>query len=200
MQDVCYIDDLNRAMTLLKPLRLEILRRLDEPRTCPELGDFFDETAQKIYYHIKALEAAGLVEKVEERRVRGVMEGYYQAAARSYWLAPKLVGQIGGAQQAGDQMSLRMLLELAEEVIEDTGKLGSLSVMGSHVASLSLSAHVDLPDASRRAAFLKEVQVVFQQLAHKYGLPEDELTVTDEQGFRLVLMCYPKSDFSTGHG
>ncbi len=200
MQDVCYIDDLNRAMTLLKPLRLEILRRLDEPRTCPELGDFFDETAQKIYYHIKALEAAGLVEKVEERRVRGVMEGYYQAAARSYWLAPKLVGQIGGTQQAGDQMSLRMLLELAEEVIEDTGRLGSAFVIGSPVASLSLSAHIHLPDGSRRAAFLKEVQVVFQQLAHKYGLPEDELAVTDEQGFRLVLMCYPKSDLPTGHG
>lgn len=195
MQDVCYIEDLDQAITLLKPLRLDILRRLDEPRTCPELADFFGETPQKIYYHMKALETARLVEKVEEKRVRGVVEGYYQAAARSYWLAPKLVGQIGTGRQARDQLSLRVLLELAEEVIEDTGKLGSLSPLGSNVPSLSLSAHIHLPNVHRRAEFLKEVQVVFQELARKYGLPDDDQPIiTDEQGFRLVLMCYPKPD------
>lgn len=202
MQDVCYIEDLDQAMTLLKPQRLEIIHRLDAPRTCPELADYFDESAQKIYYHIKALETARLVEKVEERRVRGAVEGYYQATARSYWLAPKLVGQIGTASQSRDQMSLRVLLGLAEEVIEDIGKLGGASVMGSEVPSLSLSAHIHLPDARRRAAFLTEVQAVFQQLATKYGLPEHETPViTDEQGFRLVLLCYPKPDVpSPGKG
>jgi len=151
MQDVCYIEDLDRAMTLLKPQRLEILRRMDTPRTCPELADYFDESAQKIYYHVKALETARLVEKVEEKRVRGAVEGYYQASARSYWLAPTLVGQIGTPTQARDQMSLRVLLGLAEEVIEDTGKLGSASALGTDVPSLSLSAHIHLPDARRRA-------------------------------------------------
>lgn len=192
MQDVCYIEDVEQAMTLLKPQRLDILRRLDEPRTCPELADYFDETPQKIYYHVKALETAGLVEKVEEKRVRGAVEGHYRAVARSYWLAPKLIGQVGSAKQSRDQASLRVLLGLAEEVIEDTGKLGSASTLGSDVPSLSLSAHIYLPDSKRRGEFLGEIQQVFQALAEKYGLPEDELTVTDEQGFRLVLMCYPK--------
>jgi DNA-binding transcriptional ArsR family regulator len=192
MQDVLYIEDVTQAMTLLKPIRLEILKRLDEPRTCPELADYFDETPQKVYYHVKALENAGLVDKVGERRVRGTIEGHYQASARSYWLAPKLVGQIGGAKAAQDQLSLRVLLELAEEVHDDIGKLGNKSALGGDVPSLSLSAHIHLPDGSRRAAFLQELQEVFHQLARKYGLPEDEPLITDEQGFRLVLMCYPK--------
>ena len=192
MQDVLYIEDVNQAMTLLKPIRLEILKRLDEPRTCPELAEYFDETPQKIYYHVKALEAAGLVEKGEERRVRGVVEGHYQASARAYWLAPKLVGQIGGAKVAQDQVSLRVLLDLAEEVHDDIGKLGNQSALGRNVPSLSLSAHIHLPDGNRRAAFLQELQEVFQQLARKYSLPEEEALLTDEQGFRLVLMCYPK--------
>lgn len=202
MQDVCYIEDLDRAMTLLKPQRLEILRRMDSPRTCPELADYFGESAQKVYYHVKALETARLVEKVEEKRVRGAVEGYYQASARSYWLAPTLVGQIGTPTQARDQMSLRVLLGLAEEVIEDTGKLGSASALGTDVPSLSLSAHIHLPDARRRAEFLTEVQAVFQQLAIKYGLPENkDPVITDEQGFRLVLLCYPKPDLpSPGKG
>lgn len=202
MQDVCYIEDLDRAMTLLKPQRLEILRRMDTPRTCPELADYFGESAQKVYYHVKALETARLVEKVEEKRVRGAVEGYYQASARSYWLAPTLVGQIGTPTQARDQMSLRVLLGLAEEVIEDTGKLGSSSALGTDVPSLSLSAHIHLPDARRRAEFLTEVQAIFQQLAIKYGLPENkDPVITDEQGFRLVLLCYPKPDLpSPGKG
>ena len=33
--------------------------------------------------------AAGLVERVAERRVRAIAEGVYQAAARSYWLLPR---------------------------------------------------------------------------------------------------------------
>jgi len=195
MQDIYYIEDLDQAMTLLKPQRLDILRRLDAPRTCPELADFFDETPQKIYYHMKALETADLVKKVEEKRVRGAIEGYYQAVARSYWLAPKLVGQIGTEAQSRDQLSLGILLRLAEEVMEDIGKLGSASVLGSDVPSLSMSAQIHLPDARRRAEFLNELQAVFQELARKYSLPaQNEPGVTDEQMFRLALICYPKPE------
>jgi DNA-binding transcriptional ArsR family regulator len=191
MQDVCYIEDVEQAMTLLKPIRLEILRRLGEPRTCPELASEFEESAQKIYYHIKALEEAGLVNKVAEKRVRGTVEGYYQAKARSYWLAPKLVGQIGGKEQARDQASLRMLLELAEDVIDDAGKLGTASEAGQNVPSLSLSAQIHLADAKQRATFLAELQTVFQSLALKYGIGADSENVAN---FRLVLMCYPKQE------
>jgi DNA-binding transcriptional ArsR family regulator len=190
MQDVYYIDDLEQAIALLKPMRLEILRTLDEPRTCPELAERFGDTAQKVYYHIKALESARLVRKVSERRVRGTIEGHYQAIARSYWLAPSLVGQIGGETQSRDQVSLRALLSLAEEVIADTGHLGSASAEGESVPSLSMSGHLHLPDGRRRGEFMREVQAIFQELARKYGRAEaaDALTADD---FRLVLMCYP---------
>jgi DNA-binding transcriptional ArsR family regulator len=192
MRDVFYIEDVEQAVALLKPIRIEILKRMDHPVTCPDLADWFGESAQKIYYHVKALEKAGLVEKVEERRVRGVVEGYYQARARSYWLAPQLVGQIGGEAISQDQISLRVLLSLAEEMHSEIGKLGQQAEAGQDVPSLSLSAHVHLPDAGRRNEFLREVQTFFQHLATRYGLPEDDIGITDGQGFRLVLVCYPK--------
>jgi DNA-binding transcriptional ArsR family regulator len=200
MQDVCYIEDIEQAMTLLKPLRLEILRRLDSPRTCPELAAEFEESAQKIYYHVKALQEAGLVDRVAEKRVRGTVEGYYQAKARSYWLAPKLVGAIGGAHHARDQASLRVLLQLAEDVIEDTGKLGSVSEAGQQVPSLSLSAQIHLADSAQRAEFLQELQTTFQVLALKYGIAQNDDDADDDTGksanFRLVMMCYPKQAIS----
>lgn len=194
MQDVFYIEEIEQATALLKPARLELLKRLDEPRTCPELADMLGDSAQKIYYHVKALEKVGLVEKVDERRVRGVVEGYYRAKARSYWLAPQLIGQIGGERMTRDQISLRVLLDLAAEIHDDIGKLGNQAAVGKDVPSLSLSAHIHLPDASRRAEFLQEVQATFQNLARKYGIPQDDVDIADEQGFRLVLVCYPKQE------
>lgn len=197
MQDMFYIEQLDQAVTLLHPLRIELLKRMDEPRTCPELADYFDSTPQKIYYHVKALEKAGLVIKTGEHRVRGVVEGYYQARAKSYWLAPSLVGQVGGEKTVRDQTSLRFLLALAEEVQDDIGHLGQLSAEGNDVPSLGLSAHIYLPDGERRAEFMDDVQILFKDLAYKYGLPPDE-TESDLVGkmFRLVLACYPKGEGS----
>jgi DNA-binding transcriptional ArsR family regulator len=193
MQDVLYIEAVEQAATLLHPLRMDLLQRMDEPRTCPELAEIFDTTPQKIYYHVKALQNAGLIEKVEERRVRGAVEGYYQAKARSYWLAPHLVGQIGGGRAAQDQTSLRFLLNLAEEVHDDIGRLGQKSEAGSNVPSLGMSAHIYLPDGERRAEFLNDVQETFQALATKYGIPPDEMDADlIGRAFRLILACYPK--------
>jgi DNA-binding transcriptional ArsR family regulator len=191
MQDVRYIEDIEQALALLKPQRLEILKRLAEPRTCPELAVIFDDSPQKIYYHVKALESAGLVDKIAERRVRGAVEGIYQARARSYWLAPSLVGQIGSPAQARDQASLRVLLSLAEDVIDDVGKLGERSGVGESVPSLSMSAHIHLTDGKRRAAFMRELQSTFQDLARKYSIDNAE---DQAESFRLVMLCYPKSE------
>ncbi|HXV97961.1 MAG TPA: helix-turn-helix domain-containing protein, partial [Anaerolineae bacterium] len=196
MQDDLYIETADQALTLLKPLRIELLKRMDEPRTCPELASYFDETPQKIYYHVKALERAGLVEKMAERRVRGVVEGYYQAKARSYWLAPRLLGELGGQRLTQDQMSLHFLLSLAAEVHDDIGRLTNRAEQ--EIPSLGLSAQIVLPDGNKRADFLQEVQTIFQDLARKYGSRgEDEAAAANEQMFRLVLACYPK-DLSKG--
>src|SRR5258708_37059992 len=186
MQDVCYIEEVDQAMAVLKPIRLEILRRLDEPRTCDELAEVFQESTQKIYYHVKALQEAGLVEKVADKRIRGTVEGYYQAKARSYWLAPSLVGKVGTLQQTRDQASLRILLQLAEDVIEDTARLGSKSEAGQPVASLSLSAQIHLAYSAQSAEFLQVLQTTFPNLAFDSGIAE---VADDYMIFRLALVC-----------
>src|SRR5882672_144538 len=112
MRDVMLVETTEQASAVLNPLRLELLRRADEPRTCAEFAQALGETPQKIYYHVKVLERAGAIEKVRERRVRAISEGHYRATARTYWLSPKLVGRIGGARRAPDQMSVGFLLTL----------------------------------------------------------------------------------------
>src|SRR5215213_8010819 len=61
MLDTLYIEDVAQADALLKPKRVQIMRELAEPRTCTEIGGVMGETPQAIYYHVKRLQAAGLV-------------------------------------------------------------------------------------------------------------------------------------------
>jgi DNA-binding transcriptional ArsR family regulator len=194
MQDVYYINEVEQAAALMNPLRIEMLKHMDEPRTCPELAEVFGETAQKLYYHVKALEKANLVEKVAERRVRGVVEGIYQAKARAYWVSPQLVRALGG-EDTGSQTNLRFLLTLAEEVHDDIGRLTQVLENSDDVPTMALSAHVHLPDADARAEFLDEAQQLFEALARKYGA-QAGIGATSGQLFRLVLAAYPKVEKS----
>jgi len=87
MQDTLLLDRIDQANALLQPARLDVLRQLAEPRSCPQVAAALGLTTSRVHYHVKVLEKAGLVERVAERRVRAVVEGVYQAAARSYWLS-----------------------------------------------------------------------------------------------------------------
>ncbi len=126
MREILYLEQIEQAEVLLKPQRVEVLRQLAEPRTCTEVAARLDQTPQRVYYHVKQLVAAGLVELVNERKVRGITEGIYQAAARSYWLSPRLVGRIG-LRRARDELSLGYLLDLMEEVQADIAGLDRTS-------------------------------------------------------------------------
>ncbi len=192
MQDVLYIDELEQAAALLKPARLDLLQAMGEATTCTELADRLGSTPQKVHYHVKALERAGVIEKVAERKVRGVHEGIYRAKAQSYWLSPRLVGQVGGARRARDQASLGYLISLAEEVQEDVGRLAAQQQGDEELPSLALAAQIDLKDASTRAEFMHAVREMFQTLAERFA------TTGDDPGsmFRLALACYPEKEGS----
>src|SRR5260370_9427023 len=122
MRDVVYLDQIEQAEVLLKPQRIDVLRQLADARSWTEAGVELDETPQGVYYHVKRLLEAGLVRQVAERRVRGIHEGIYQAAGRSYWLSPGLVGRIG-LRQTRDRLSLGYLVDLMEDVQADRAAL-----------------------------------------------------------------------------
>ena len=65
------IEDADRARLALSPLRRRILRALREPGSASSLAAALKLPRQRIGYHLRALEAAGLVELVEERARRG---------------------------------------------------------------------------------------------------------------------------------
>jgi len=190
MQDVHFIEKADEAVELLKPVRIEILTLLDKPSTCPQLARKLNLTTQKVNYHIKVLKSAGLVRLVEERRNRGILEGVYQAVAKSFWFSPRLVSHLGSERESRDQASLAHLLQLAEQLQIDVGHLGEKTASG-RVASLGLSAKIQLKSGADRSAFMKELTEQFQGLARKYGSRQSDDTDGGDS-FKLMLACYPQ--------
>ena len=179
MRDVLYLEEIEQAEALLKPQRVEVLRQLAEPRTCSEVAEALGQTPQRVYYHVKRLVEAGLVDQVAERKVRGVHEGIYQAGARSYWLSPRLVGRIG-LRKVRDELSLGYLLDLMEEVQAD---IAALDRRAPELPSIGLSGEIRvLPE--RRQEFLHELQTTLQDLFTRYGGSEGD-------AFKLAIACYP---------
>jgi DNA-binding transcriptional ArsR family regulator len=180
MRDVVYLERIEQAEALLKPQRIEVLRQLAEPRSCTEVAVELGQTPQRVYYHVKRLVEAGLVRQVAERRVRGIHEGIYQAAARSYWLSAGLVGRIG-LRQTRDQASLGYLVDLMEDV---QAEVAALDRTRPDLPSIGVSGEIRvLPE--HRAAFL-DVQ---PQTRHDHFTRKGR---AEGDAFRLAVACYPK--------
>jgi DNA-binding transcriptional ArsR family regulator len=182
MRDVVYLEQIEQAEALLKPQRIEVLRQLAEPRTCTEVAGRLGQTPQRVYYHVKRLVDAGLVDQVSERKVRGIHEGIYQASARSYWLSPRLVGRIG-LRKARDELSLGYLLDLMEEVQAD---VAALDRTAPELPSIGVSGEIRVPPQHRQE-FLDDLQTMLRDLFTRYGGAEGD-------AFKLAVACYPKGE------
>ncbi len=182
VRELLYIDRIEQAEALFKPQRVEVLRQLAEPRSCTQVGAALGVTPQRVYYHVNRLVEADLVSQVSERRVRGIHEGIYQASAQSYWLSPKLVGTIG-LRRAQDDLSLRYLLNVVEDVQSD---LAAFEGGTGDLPTLGVSGEVHL-HAGKRQAFLDDLRATLQALFTRHGGGG-----SDGETFRLAVACYPK--------
>ena len=182
MLDTLYIDAVEQADALLKPKRVEVLRQLAEPRTCTQIGQVLGDTPQAVYYHVKRLQAHGLVSLVEEHRVRGIIEGVYQSVAKSFWVAPAIVGRLGEPRTREALLGLGFLLDLTEDMQRDLARLASGPPT---LPSFGIAGDIRLAPEDG-AAFVSELQRAFGEVLTRYG-------GGDGHAFRLALACYPNS-------
>jgi DNA-binding transcriptional ArsR family regulator len=180
MRDVLYLEKIDQAEALLKPQRVEVLRQLAEARTCTQVAARLGQSPQRVYYHVKRLVDAGLVDLISQRRVRNLQEGIYRASARSYWLSPRLVGRIG-LPRTHDELSLGYLLNLVEDVQAD---VAALDRAAPELPSIGVSGEIRVPP-QRRQEFLTELRATLENLFTRYGGSEGD-------AFKLALACYPR--------
>lgn len=194
MLDVDVIEDPAAATDLLDPLRARILAELVEPGSASSLAPVLDQPRQKINYHLRALEAHGLVTLVEERPRRGLTERVFRSSARSYVVSPGVVGPNATDPEAMDRLSARYLIALgARLVTEVAGLVRGAEGAGRPLATLSIDRDIRLASAEARAAFTDELAASVRDLAARYH----DAAAPEGRWHRLVVAAHPRPPTGT---
>ncbi|MBO9554952.1 helix-turn-helix domain-containing protein [Cellulomonas sp.] len=186
MQDVEVIEDAEAAAAALDPVRARLLGELAVPASAAGLAARVGIARQKVNYHLKALEAHGLVALTEERRHGGLTERVLQATAASYVVSPAAVTASAADPAASpDHQSAGYLVALAARVVREVGALARRAgVSGRRLPTLTVDTQIGFRSAADRAAFADDLTAAVLDLAARYHHD-------DGQQYRLVVAAHP---------
>jgi DNA-binding transcriptional ArsR family regulator len=185
--DVEVIEDPAAAEVALDPVRARLLRELAEPASAAALAARIGIARQKVNYHLRALEAHGLVTLAEVRKHGGISERVLQATAASYVVSPGALSESAvDPAAASDRLSARYLVALAGRIVREVGNLArKAGAAGKRLPTMSIDTEIRFRSAEDRAAFADEITSAVIDLAARYHHD-------DGRPHRLVVAAYPK--------
>ncbi|WP_224386332.1 helix-turn-helix domain-containing protein [Pseudonocardia sp. ICBG1293] len=162
------IEDPTAAAIALDPVRARLLRLLREPGSATSLAPVTGMSRQKVNYHLRALEAHGLVELVEERRRGNMTERVLRASADAFVISPRAwVLLAPDPERSPDTLSVQWLLALADRLLREVGRLVT-GARGRRVATFAIDGEITFATAADRAAFTRELGEATRALAARY--------------------------------
>lgn len=189
MNEIDVIDDPRAAEVSLHPVRSRMLAVLAEEGTASGVAAKLGLTRQKANYHLRELEAHGLVELVEERRKRNTTERVMRATASSYVISPTALPTVApNPDRAPDQLSARWLLALAGRMVQELGVLIARSRAAKQpLATFAIDSEIAFANARERAAFVAELSAQVDSLVANYHAG----TAPGARKHRLILALHP---------
>ncbi|MGH8906331.1 MAG: helix-turn-helix domain-containing protein [Egibacteraceae bacterium] len=189
MHDVEVIEDSAAAAVALDPVRARLLAELVEPGSAAALAARVGIARQKVNYHVRALEAHGLVELAEERKRGGITERVLRATAASYIISPAALGETAvDPDEATDRLSARYVVALAGRVVREVGSLARLAdAAGKRLPTMAIDTEIRFRSATDRAAFADELTAAVIDLASRYHHD-------DGRPHRLVIAAHPRPE------
>lgn len=191
-----------RAGVLLHhPLRLQILSRAHSPHSATEIAADLDVPRQKVNYHVHELARARFLVKAGRRRKRNLYEQRWVASARSYVLAPEVLGPVVADRgKVEDKLSAAYLLALGAQMQSELGNaLGEATNQGKRLSTLAVEAELRFTSAAQRQRFTSALRGAIEQVVAEHTSPAVQPDGTPGPGrpFRLALGCYPIPPEST---
>ncbi|HEU5305450.1 MAG TPA: winged helix-turn-helix domain-containing protein, partial [Gemmatimonadales bacterium] len=152
----------DHALVLLDPERRRLVEALaTAPDSASGLARRLGEKRQRLNYHLRLLEDAGLVELAEERQKGNCTERVLRLAARRFVLDPGTVGNlaVSDPDEAGDdRFSATYLLALAARVIRELADLlERATTQRTRLATASVNTTVRLGSPADFDAFVRDL-------------------------------------------
>lgn len=184
-----YLDEPDRVAAALPPLRRQLLGRLRVPASATQLATSLRIPRQRVNYHLRALEAIGLVELVEERQRRGCTERIMRAKPGALVVNPTLMGVDENVPEPdgalADQHSAEHLVGVAAAAVRDVARMQVRATeSGKRLLTFTIETHVRFADPAAAHQFTEEVTTLITQMATTY----------DTEGgrpYRVVAAGYP---------
>jgi len=204
------VGDARAASALLKPLRQKMLQCLEEPDSAAGLARRLGLPRQRLNYHLRELEKAGLVELAEERGAGACAERLFRTRAEAYLISPEALGVMApsapthdagesgagksGAGKSGAEKTLRDRFSWAHLVTLLGKALRDLTVLRRRadraqapLATISLESEIRFRSAAELARFSRRLTATVAGLVAEF---HDEDSAAGRP-YQLVLGCYP---------
>jgi DNA-binding transcriptional ArsR family regulator len=185
-----YVEEPEKLRVALSPIRRRLLELLREPSSATQLAAELELPRQRVNYHLRELEKAGLIELVEERQRRGFTERILRAKAATLVVDPAVMGHAFTGIQ--DQYAAEHLVDVAAGTVRDVARMQSAAdADGKRLLTFTLEAEVrfaEPADVHRFTDALTEaVRRTIEQFDTESGRP-----------YRLIAGGHPASRRTEG--
>lgn len=156
------------ALLSVSPFRRQLLERLREPASATQLAADLEVGRQRVNYHLRELERAGLVELVEERRRRGCVERVLRARAATQ-----------------DRHAAEHLIVTAGDVVRDVSRMQEAAAeAGRRLLTFTIETEVRFAQPEEIEQFGEALAAAVAQVAAGFG-------ASAGRPYRVVAGGYP---------
>jgi DNA-binding transcriptional ArsR family regulator len=183
-----YVEEPEKVRLALSPIRRRLLDLLREPSSATQLAATLELPRQRVNYHLRELEKAGLVELVEERQRRGFTERILRASA-GLVVDPAVMGSAFTSIQ--DQYAAEHLVEVAAGTVRDVARMQSAAdADGKRLLTFTVEAEVRFAQPGDVHQFTDALTAAMQRVV-------EEFDSAGGRPYRLVAGGHPAPSKST---
>ena len=188
VDDIQVLADAAAVEMALDPTRASILDALTEPGSAATVAEAVGSTRQKVHYHLKALEAHGLVEPAGERMWGGITERLVRRTARRLVVSPDVLHTAAiDPNEVADRLSAAYLIAVNARSVSEVGSISRSAPAGMRLPTLTVDTVIGFRSPDDRASFAADLQAAVTALVARYHHD-------DGRPHRLTISSYPKPE------
>lgn len=192
--DELVLDDLDTLAEVTHPVRGPIVRRLKSPRSAAELAGEMQVPVTRLYHHLNALEARGLIRVVATRRVGAATERRYQVVARALRFGDDSLADLDGRELAH---AVGAVFDLAKLDLQRELEAGAASRADHGLDAVLVSMSGFRLGATRQAELVARLTALIDEFTDDDDDDDDdEVDAAGEERtrYRLFVAAHPVSD------
>jgi len=184
------LDDASTARVALSPLRRELLGLLRTPTSAAGLAEALAMPRQKIGYHLRLLEKAGLIAAVETRRRRGFTETLFEARSDALLIDPMILAPPDPeAVDKQDRFAAGHLVRTAAGIVRDVSRMREAAAdEGSRLLTFTVEADVAFARPADIGAFAARLSDALATIAADFA-PAGE-----GRSYRVTIAGHPAAN------